>query len=65
MENDEHFFCYADFYPPQPRSIVLAIQSKHREQISLVSQKFGRRTAAPPLSLKSVKKARLSRKFDL
>lgn len=30
-----------------------------------MGQKFGRRTLPPPNSLKSVKKARLSRKFEL
>jgi len=65
IDQSEEFYCYADVYPPQPRQILLAIQSKNSDKISLVGEKFSQRQLPPSNSLKSVKKARLSRKFNL
>ena len=65
IDQGDKYYCFADFYPPKPTSIILAILPQNGSKISIMGHKFGARVANPEPCLKRIKKRRLQRKFDL
>lgn len=37
INNTERYYCYADFFPPNPKTVTLAIQARNQRFLGFVS----------------------------